>query len=57
MVNCSCAWCSAWCILRALLDAVKQSGPGPLDLDVDLAELSGVCAQARAYLYKYTGKV
>lgn len=45
-------------ILRGLLDdAVRQAGPGHKDLDVDFAELADVCHQARAFLYKYTGRV
>ena len=45
-------------ILQSLLDdAVRQAGPGHKDLDVDLGELADVCHQARAFLYKYTGRV
>ena len=48
----------AVCILRALVGdggAVRQSGPNPLDLDIDFDHLADVVHQARVFLYRVKG--
>ena len=44
-------------VLTDLLDATPQSGPGPLDFDVDLDQLAGVRQAALTMLYKTRGRV